>query len=185
MPAASMDRFCKSVALSCVCTLLLASASPAAPAPTEARTAPVNVEKVDFERHLMGLFGRMGCNAGSCHGSFQGKGGFRVSLFGYDPEKDYFAVTREALGRRIDSTEPDRSLLLLKATGQVEHGGGVRFGKGSWQYQLFRQWIMLGSPWTKGSGEVRGIAMTPPEYAFKRAGETGQLCIKAKFADDS
>ena len=57
------------------------------------------VDKVDFERHVMGLFGRAGCNSGSCHGSFQGRGGFRLSLFGYDPEKDYDALTREALGR--------------------------------------------------------------------------------------
>src|SRR5687768_17193920 len=77
-------------------------------APNAASAAPVKlpdggtVVKVDFERHVMGLFGRMGCNGGSCHGSFQGKGGFRLSLFGYDPEKDYFAITREVLGRRID-----------------------------------------------------------------------------------
>src|SRR5215475_5977481 len=85
-----------------------------------------SVEQVDFERHVMGIFGRMGCNSGSCHGSFQGKGGFRLSLFGYEPEKDYTAVTRDGLGRRINPVDPDRSLLLLKATGQVTHGGGRR-----------------------------------------------------------
>src|SRR5262245_19674883 len=90
------------------------------------------LESVDFERHVMGLFGRAGCNAGSCHGSFQGKGGFRLSLFGYDPDKDYFAITREGLSRRVNPTDPDNSLLLLKATGQVEHGGGMRFSKHSW-----------------------------------------------------
>src|SRR5882762_166837 len=118
MPATPMNRICTPIALSGVCLLLLAAASPAAPAPTEARTAPVNIEKVDFERHLMGLFGRMGCNAGSCHGSFQGKGGFRLSLFGYDPDKDFAAVTRDGLARRINPVDPDRSLLLLKSTGQ-------------------------------------------------------------------
>src|SRR5205823_5656362 len=102
----------------------------AAPAPAAVELPGKTVlDQVDFERHLMGLFGRMGCNAGSCHGSFQGKGGFRLSLFGYDPEKDYFALTRENLGRRIDRVDPERSLLLLKPTGQVEHGGGLRFGK--------------------------------------------------------
>src|SRR5881628_1669232 len=79
------------------------------------------LERVDFERHVMGLFGRAGCNAGSCHGSFQGKGGFRLSLFGYDPEKDYLALTRDAQGRRMNVADPERSLLLLKATGQVPH----------------------------------------------------------------
>ena len=82
------------------------------------------VKKVDFERHLMGVFGRMGCNSGSCHGSFQGKGGLRLSLFGYDPEKDYLALTRDLQSRRINPTDPDSSLVLLKATGQVPHEGG-------------------------------------------------------------
>src|SRR5438067_1766729 len=82
------------------------------------------IDNVDFERHVMGLLGRTGCNAGGCHGSFQGKGGFRLSLFGYDPEKDFVAITRDSFGRRINSVNPDNSLLLLKATGQVEHGGG-------------------------------------------------------------
>src|SRR5438046_3112835 len=75
------------------------------------------VREVDFERHIMGLLGRMGCNSGSCHGSFQGKGGFRLSLFGYDPGKDYTTLARDLLGRRINSANPDDSLLLLKATG--------------------------------------------------------------------
>src|SRR5580765_1024214 len=80
------------------------------------------LDKVDFERHIMGLLGRTGCNGGGCHGSFQGKGGLRLSLFGYEPEKDYVAITRDSVGRRINLSDPDNSLLLLKATGQVEHG---------------------------------------------------------------
>jgi hypothetical protein len=143
------------------------------------------VEKVDFERHVMGLFGRAGCNSGSCHGSFQGKGGFRLSLFGYDPDKDYVALTREALGRRVNPADPDNSLLLLKASGAVTHGGGRRFGRDSWQYQVFREWIAAGTPWAKGSGAVKSVAVTPPEHAFARPGESGQLVVKATFADGS
>src|SRR6266540_3518882 len=75
------------------------------------------LEAVDFERHVMGIFGRAGCAGGGCHGSFQGKGGFRLSLFGYEPDKDFISVTRESLGRRINPVDPDNSLLLLKATG--------------------------------------------------------------------
>src|SRR5437899_9027118 len=99
------------------------------------------VEPVDFERHVAPLFGKMGCNAGSCHGSFQGKGGLYLSLFGYSAEKDYLSFTRDGLGRRIDPVAPDQSLLLLKATGQVSHGGGKRFDLDSWQYRIFREWI--------------------------------------------
>src|SRR5215211_1181417 len=80
------------------------------------RPAGGKVETVDFGRHVMGLFSKAGCNNGSCHGSFQGKNGFRLSLFGFDPDKDYAALTREIQGRRIDLISPDNSLLLRKAT---------------------------------------------------------------------
>jgi hypothetical protein len=121
-----MTRF--RFALIATCTLLLL----APPAGRADVTLPggATLDRVDFERHVMGLFGRMGCNAGSCHGSFQGKGGFRLSLFGYEPAKDYLALTRDVLARRINPVDPDRSLLLLKATGQVEHGGGRPFRQG-------------------------------------------------------
>jgi hypothetical protein len=143
------------------------------------------VEKVDFERHIIGLFGRAGCNSGSCHGSFQGKGGFRLSLFGYDPDKDYLALTRESFGRRINSADPENSLLLLKPAGAVLHGGGRRFGRDSWQYQLLREWILAGSPWTPGSGAVKTLTITPPELAFARPGQSALLAVKATFTDGS
>ncbi len=143
------------------------------------------IEEVDFERHVMGLFGRMGCNAGSCHGSFQGKGGLRLSLFGYKPAMDYYALTREMMGRRINPTNPDQSLLLLKATGQVPHGGGVRFSKNSWQYQTLRQWIVSGAKWDDGSGEVEKVRIVPEELAFQNAGESKVIKVLAKFTDGS
>src|SRR5688572_29738863 len=119
------------------------------------------IEKVDFERHVMGLFTKAGCNNGSCHGSFQGKNGFRLSLFALDPDKDHAALTRDIQGRRIDPVHPDNSLLLLKATGQLRHDGGIRFGKDSWQYQVFRDWIRQGAPRSKGAGEVVDIQLEP------------------------
>ena len=143
------------------------------------------VEKVDFERHVMGLFGKSGCNNGSCHGSFQGKNGFRLSLFGFDPDRDYAAVTREIQGRRIDLINPDNSLLLRKATGAISHEGGARFGKDSWQYRLVREWIRQGAPHTKGSGAIVDIAISPREYVFVTRGKPAKLTVTAKFADGS
>jgi flagellar biosynthesis GTPase FlhF len=142
------------------------------------------VKHVDFERHVMGLLGRMGCNAGSCHGSFQGKGGLYLSLFGYSPEKDHLAFTRDGMGRRVSLNNPDQSLLLLKATGQVSHGGGKRFDKDSWQYQIFREWIAQGAKWTSGSGQVRTIAVDPPEEHLK-PGQSKPVRVTAEYADGS
>jgi hypothetical protein len=172
------------LAIPCLSALLVLISARHAHAQS-ADTTPAAIESVDFERHVMGLFGRMGCNAGSCHGSFQGKGGFRLSLFGYAPDKDYTAVTRDNFGRRINVADPDNSLLLLKASGQVEHGGGVRFARGSWQYQLLRRWITDGMPWTPGSGDVAAVNITPSELAFTKGNETQGLKVTARFADGS
>src|SRR4051812_11974352 len=106
--------------LSLVCLAALGAAPASAAIVTPSGTT---IADVDFEKHIMGLLGRAGCNMGSCHGSFQGKGGFRLSLFGFEPHKDIVAITRDSMGRRVNPADPDASLLLLKATGQVEHAG--------------------------------------------------------------
>ena len=143
------------------------------------------IDQVDFERHVQGLLGRMGCNAGACHGSFQGKGGLYLSLFGYSAEKDYLSFSRDGMGRRVSSVSPDESLMLLKATAQVPHGGGKRFEKGSWQYQIIRAWIAGGAKWQPGSGVVTRMEVTPAEHLFAKPGATQQLKVTAHYADGS
>ncbi len=165
--------------------IALAAARPAAAPAAVSLPGNVKVEQVDFERHVMGLFGRMGCNAGACHGSFQGKGGFRLSLFGYDPEKDYHTLTRDGLGRRVNPVDPDASLILLKATAQVGHGGGKRFERGSWQYRLLRDWIAGGARWSKGSGTVASLTVLPGDEVPIPAGQGRRLTARARFADGS
>jgi len=143
------------------------------------------LEKVDFERHVMGLFGKTGCNNGSCHGSFQGKNGFRLSLFGYEPGRDYAALTREIQGRRLNTVNPDASLLLQKAVGSVRHDGAARFSRDSWQYNVMREWIAQGAQWTRDSGKVVSLAMSPQEYVFVEVGKTAQVNVMATYADGS
>jgi hypothetical protein len=156
--------------LGCVALLL---AVPAVPA------------EIRFERHVASLLGTLGCSSGSCHGSFQGKGGLRLSLFGDAPERDHRALTRESLGRRINVARPDESLLLLKPAGMVPHEGGRRFAPGSWQYQLLRKWIARGACHTSGEGTVRRLEVFPEEYCFVGPGERIQLRVNAEFADGS
>ncbi len=143
------------------------------------------IDNVDFERHVQGLFGKLGCNAGACHGSFQGKGGLVLSLFGHSPEKDLLAFTRESMGRRISIANPDASLLLLKASGQSPHGGGKRIDVGSWQYRVLREWIAGGARWTPGTGNVKRFEVTPGELLFAKPGESGRFKVLAEFADGS
>src|SRR5262245_9252026 len=181
MHARRMPRFHTALPAACAGLLFSAPASHAAvPLPGGG-----TLKQVDFERHVMGLFGRAGCNAGSCHGSFQGKGGFRLSLFGFEPDRDYISITRDGMARRINPVDPDNSLLLLKATGQIEHAGGVRFSKESWQYRIFKEWISQGAPWSKGSGDVTKVSLNPPDIAFKKAGDSQTVQVLAKFSDGS
>src|SRR5262249_49939293 len=84
---------------------------------------------------------------------------------------------------RLNPVDPDRSLLLLKATGQVAHEGGRRFGVDSWQYEVLREWITSGAIWNRGSGDVASIKINPSEHAFKKSGETHQLMVVARFGD--
>ncbi|HKB03591.1 MAG TPA: DUF1549 domain-containing protein, partial [Gemmataceae bacterium] len=174
-----------SVRISCLVAWLVALGLTAPAAAGVGLPNGGQLEKVDFERHVMGLFSKSGCNNGSCHGSFQGKNGFRLSLFALDPDKDHAALTREIQGRRIDPINPDNSLILQKAAGLIKHEGGTRFGKDSWQYQIFREWIKQGAPRSKGTGEVTGIELSPREYVFVKPGQTVKVTVTAKFADGS
>src|SRR5439155_2044006 len=99
-----------------------------------------------FTQEVVPALTKAGCNSGACHGSFQGRGGFRLSLLGFDPAADFDAITREARGRRVFPALPDSSLLLLKPTMAVPHGGKKRFTVDSTSYRLLREWIAQGTP---------------------------------------
>src|SRR5207245_824793 len=96
---------------------------------------------------------------------FQGKNGFRLSLFGYNPSMDAAALTRDNLGRRVNLLKPEQSLILTKGSGAVAHDGGMRFGKDSWVYAVFNEWIRSGATWTPGSGKIAELRVTPNDFA--------------------
>lgn len=100
---------------------------------------------VSFRTETVAALTRQGCNSGACHGSPSGKGGFLLSLEAYDHAMDQRSLTRDAQGRRTNNIEPARSLLLLKPTMTVAHGGGLRLRKSEYAYDLLRQWIAEGS----------------------------------------
>ncbi len=168
--------------------LVLIALTAARPAPA-AEPRPLRLpdgsvlERVDFDRHVASLFGRLGCNAGTCHGSFQGRGGLNLSLFGHDAERDYATLTRNLLGRRVDVIDPDRSLLLLKPTGLVPHEGGLRFAAGSWEYQVIRTWIAQGARRDPARGAVEHIEIHPSALDLPNLGSSCRLSVVARFAD--
>ena len=110
----------------------------------------------DFQRHVVPLLGRLGCNSAKCHGSFQGQGGFRLSLFGFDFQSDHSALQANASsdeGGRLKVNDPEGSLIVLKPTRQTDHEGGKRFEIGSWEHHLLLRWIESGARGAASEGD--------------------------------
>ena len=99
--------------------------------------------EVDFESEVIPTLTRLGCNSGACHGTPSGKNGFRLSLRGYDSSLDRDSLTRENSSRRINTNEPEQSLLLLKGIAAVPHEGGKLMEMSSPEYQLLVRWLRL------------------------------------------
>ena len=118
----------------------------------------------------MPILTRAGCNAGGCHGKADGQNGFHLSLFGYDPEGDYQALTREAGGRRLSRLDPEASLLLRKATGRTPHGGGPRLAADSAEYRTLLAWIAAGAP--ERRGQTHGALVDARGRAGATSGST-------------
>src|SRR5258706_8628166 len=98
-----------------------------------------------FRNDVQAVLSKAGCNMGACHGNANGKAGFKLSLRGQDADYDYEILTRELFRRRVNATEPDQSLILLKATTQLAHEGGRRFATNSVEYRILRDWIAAGA----------------------------------------
>jgi hypothetical protein len=129
-------------------------------------------EAPDFQRHVVPLLGRLGCNGRACHGSFQGRGGFRLSLFGFDFKMDHSGLTGNASsqgGARVNSTAATESLILQKPLLLIEHEGGRRFDAGSWQHHLLQRWIESGSPTINRPRELNRLEVEPSEVVFQNA----------------
>jgi hypothetical protein len=159
----------------------------------EGRTVPVPLTvaratahpPLSFRLDVMPVFMRAGCNTGSCHGAARGKDGFRISLFGFDPEGDHFRLTREMVGRRINLAVPSDSTLLEKATGAVQHTGGKRFESSSELYQTLQSWIENGAPNDDPAKlpTVVGVDLYPKQAVLDGKGATQQLTARARYSD--
>ena len=118
--------------------------------------------KVSFSGEIVPALTRLGCNMGACHGGQLGKGGFKLSLLGFEPGPDHTAIVKSAEGRRVTPFAPEESLLLLKPTLEVAHGGGKKLEPGSPEYDLFRLWLEQGAPGpSPDDPTVKALAVLP------------------------
>jgi len=137
---------------------------------------------IDYLEQVRPVLYKAGCNMGACHAAQHGQGGFKLSVFGFDPHADRSAMARENVGRRINTIDPADSLLLRKPTMQLPHGGGRRLEVGSPDYQLLTAWIRGGAPGPTQEREISKLVVTPNQ----RTGEPGlkqQLRVEAVYAD--
>jgi hypothetical protein len=139
---------------------------------------------VSFKLDVMPVFMRSGCNTGACHGAARGKDGFRLSLFGFDPDGDWFRLTREMSGRRISVAIPEECLLMEKSTGTVQHSGGERFKPDTELYKTLYRWLDAGAP--KDAPDVAkpvSLELFPPKLVLEGEGATQRMTVRAKYSD--
>lgn len=152
-------------------------------------TLPVRVERfnevppVNFPNQVVPVFTKAGCNSGGCHGKASGQNGFRLSLLGFEPGEDFEHLVKEARGRRLFPASPENSLLLLKATATLPHGGGKRLDKDSDDYRLLVRWISEGMPYGKPTDpKVERIEVYPRDRTLP-LGADQQLVVTAHYSN--
>jgi hypothetical protein len=139
---------------------------------------------ISFKLDVMPIFMRSGCNVGGCHGAARGKDGFRLSLFGFDPDGDHHRLTHEMNGRRINLALPGESLLIEKATGKVPHTGGQRFKEGDEYYQTIIRWLDANVPLDPPTvPTVTSVDLYPRGAVLDGKGAMQQLTVRAEYSD--
>ncbi len=140
-------------------------------------------ETPNFRRHVVPLLGKLGCNGRACHGSFQGQGGFRLSLFGYDFKSDHENLLAGD-EPRTNLKEPASSLILQKPLMTIPHEGGERLKVDTWQYHVLRRWIEAGAPaHDQDAADFVRVDVTPGEMVAQKAGDTWQLKAVVVWSD--
>ena len=138
---------------------------------------------ISFRHDVLPVISKVGCNSGGCHGALAGKGGFRLSLNAYNPASDHYNITREMRGRRVEFSDPARSLFVIKPTAAVRHKGGKMLHEDSADYQLLVKWIQQGAPGpTDADVKLQRVELSPGNSKLKK-GDSRQLEVIAHFSD--
>ena len=140
--------------------------------------------RIDFENDLIPVFTKFGCNAGACHGSAAGRGEFKLSLFGGNPQADYVAIVRQIAGRRINLIHPEKSLVILKPTAQTSHGGGQVLKENDEAVRLLHTWIQQGALY-ETRRHLDRVEISPKKQVVTDLTKGTQLRATAHFSDES
>ena len=162
-----------------------ARAQAQAPATASESLMPSPALKAKFELDIQPILTARGCNSGPCHGKSRGQNGFALSLLGFDSEMDYRSIVTDARGRRVAPATPADSLLLLKATAQLPHGGGKKIQPDSPDYQTLLLWIESGFPRISESDPTLTQVAISPAPKPLAPGEELNLRVTASYSDGS
>lgn len=142
-------------------------------------------ETPHFTMEIVPILTKAGCNSGACHGAATGKGGFKLSLFAEDPQADYEAITRDRFARRLNLDHPEESLVLKKASRQIDHEGGRRLLRSSDNFDRLKQWITDGAPKGNPALICKALHVSPLEIRATSKGDTIPIKVEAQMADGS
>ena len=149
-------------------------------------TGATRANPISFQFDVLPVLTKQGCATGSCHGSPHGKGGFSLSLYGYDPNIDRVSLTRDGYNRRINVMEPSDSLMIKKPLLEIPHMGGKRLHRSDAAYAILRDWIFGGAPTTLSAGQCERIDVTPNGGRVLYSGSRKQqISVVARFSNGS
>ncbi|MCA1685083.1 MAG: DUF1549 domain-containing protein, partial [Planctomycetia bacterium] len=154
----------------------------------EARTT-VKVEgmertaAVSFRNDVIPAFSQAGCNTGACHGTPTGKGGFKLSLRGYLPDQDYFTLSREAAGRRVNPLAAENSMILRKPLGEIPHEGGLRLFRNTKTFEYLRDWVAEGAKDDPKAPAAVKLELLPGARVLNAPAKSQQTVAVVHYAD--
>ena len=88
--------------------------------------------------------------------------GFKLSLFGYDVEADHGMVLK-----RVNTSDPEKSLLLRKPLFDAPHGGGRLLTRESEEYKTLLAWLKQGAKISSGGARLVRMEIYPREVLLQ------------------
>ena len=138
--------------------------------------------EVSFTRDVMPVLSKAGCNGGGCHGNQNGKGGFKLSLWGENPTLDHKNILSSE--KRANPSNPEVSKLLRKPTLLERHEGDKRFDLESEEYRILHDWLKLGAKNDIDSApQLESIRIIPSSVLLSAPNKKINLQVKAKFSN--
>src|SRR5260370_22602483 len=92
-------------------------------------------------------------------------------------------MTRQVLGRRVNTQEPAKSLILLKPSLAMAHGGGLKLEVLSPEYNVLADWIASGASGPSPKDPTITRLEVFPGRAVLKPKDQIQVLVRASYSD--